>query len=243
MRLTALNRSPLAALPNPLPGISLKTQELYALVFMTRYLDLLYSFISLYNTCMKLIFLGTAFTIVWYMRAHKVVSQTYDKDQDTFRYLFIIVPCGVLALLINHELSFTEVLWTFSIYLEAVAILPQLVLLQRTKNVDNLTGNYVFALGAYRGLYLLNWVYRYMTEPGYKQWIVWISGAVQTAIYCDFFYYYLLRCARARACACVRSPSPERALTPPLATRAVPRARLQLEEQRAALAAGVSKHA
>ena len=100
MRLTALNRSPLAALPNPLPGISLKTQELYALVFMTRYLDLLYSFISLYNTCMKLIFLGTAFTIVWYMRAHKVVSQTYDKDQDTFRYLFIIVPCAALALLL-----------------------------------------------------------------------------------------------------------------------------------------------
>jgi ER lumen protein retaining receptor len=34
----------------------------------------------------------------------------------------------------------TEVLWTFSIYLEAVAILPQLVMLQRTKNVDTLTG-------------------------------------------------------------------------------------------------------
>lgn len=40
-----------------------------------------------------------------------------------------------------------QVLWTFSIYLEAVAILPQLVLLQRTKNVDNLTGQYIFFLG------------------------------------------------------------------------------------------------
>ena len=62
-------------------GVSLKTQELYALVFVTRYLDLFYSFISLYNTVMKLIFLGTAFTIVWYMRFHRVVSQTYNKDQ------------------------------------------------------------------------------------------------------------------------------------------------------------------
>ena len=62
-------------------GVSLKTQELYLLVFVTRYLDLLYSFISLYNTVMKLIFLGTAFTIVWYMRFHRVVSQTYNKDQ------------------------------------------------------------------------------------------------------------------------------------------------------------------
>ena len=40
-----------------------------------------------------------------------------------------------------------KVLWTFSIYLEAVAILPQLVLVQRTQNIDNLTGNYVFLLG------------------------------------------------------------------------------------------------
>lgn len=31
--------------------------------------------------------------------------------------------------------------------MEAVAILPQLVLLQRTQNIDNLTGNYVFMLG------------------------------------------------------------------------------------------------
>ena len=37
--------------PTPLPpapaGISLKTQELYLLVFVTRYLDLFYSYISL----------------------------------------------------------------------------------------------------------------------------------------------------------------------------------------------------
>jgi ER lumen protein retaining receptor len=45
------------------------------------------------------------------------------------------------------SLLFSQVLWTFSIYLEAVAILPQLVLLQRTQNIDNLTGNYVFLLG------------------------------------------------------------------------------------------------
>ena len=144
-----------------------------------------------YNTVMKIIFLGTAFTIIYYMRRHKVVAQTYDKDQDTFRVLFLIVPCFLLALVINHELSVTEVLWTFSIYLEAVAILPQLVLLQRTKNVDNLTGNYIFMLGSYRALYLVNWIYRYFTELGYRQWIVWVSGTVQTCIYLDFFYYYV----------------------------------------------------
>jgi len=42
-----------------------------------------------------------------------------------------------------------QILWTFSEYLEAVAIIPQLVLLQRLKEVENLTSNYVFAIGAY----------------------------------------------------------------------------------------------
>jgi ER lumen protein retaining receptor len=57
------------------------TQELYLLVFVTRYLDLFYSFISLYNTSMKLIFIGSSGCIIWYMRKHKVVSQTYDAEQ------------------------------------------------------------------------------------------------------------------------------------------------------------------
>lgn len=172
-------------------GVSLKTQELYAVVFATRYLDLFFSFISIYNTMMKVFFICSSCCIIWYMRHHRVVSQTYDKEQDTFRVMFLIVPSSLLALVVNHEMSLVEVLWTFSIYLEAVAIFPQLVLLQRTKNIDTLTSNYVFLLGGYRALYIVNWAYRYATEPGYAQWIVWISGLVQTLLYCDFFYYYL----------------------------------------------------
>jgi len=34
-------------------GISLKTQELYVLVFVTRYVDLLWNFASMYNWVMK----------------------------------------------------------------------------------------------------------------------------------------------------------------------------------------------
>ncbi|PNY12597.1 er lumen protein retaining receptor-like protein, partial [Trifolium pratense] len=128
-------------------GVSLKTQELYALVFAARYLDIFTNYISLYNTVMKLIFLGSSFSIVWYMRYHKIVRRSYDKDQDTFRHYFLVLPCLVLALLINEKFTFKEVMWTFSLYLEAVAILPQLVLLQRTRNIDNLTGQYVFLLG------------------------------------------------------------------------------------------------
>ncbi|CAM6113163.1 unnamed protein product [Calypogeia fissa] len=174
-------------------GISLKTQELYVLVFLTRYLDLFTSYISVYNTIMKLVFLVTSISIVVYMRYDKAVKASYDRDHDTFRNYFLILPCFLLALVLNDKFTIREVFWTFSIYLEAVAIIPQLVLIQRTKNIDNLTGNYVFFLGAYRGLYLLNWIYRYFNDSHYHwgRGIAWGAGVVQTLLYADFFYYYI----------------------------------------------------
>ena len=42
-------------------------------------------------------------------RYDKVVRQTYDREQDTFRYGFLVAPCFVLALLINHKFTLTEV--------------------------------------------------------------------------------------------------------------------------------------
>ncbi|XP_077228178.1 ER lumen protein-retaining receptor-like [Tasmannia lanceolata] len=175
-------------------GISLKTQELYAIIFASRYLDIFTLFISLYNTIMKLNFFGSSFTIVWYMRRHKIVHGSYDKEQDTFRHLFLILPCLLLALVFNTKFTFQEVMWTFSLYLEVVAMLPQLVLLQRTKNVDNMTGQYVLLLGAYRAFYILNWIYRYFTELyyglNYFHWINLISYLLQMLLYADFLYYY-----------------------------------------------------
>lgn len=40
----------------------------------------------------------------------QVVRQTYDKEQDTFRYAFLIAPCLLLALVVNHKFTVTEVL-------------------------------------------------------------------------------------------------------------------------------------
>jgi hypothetical protein len=93
----------------------------------------------------------------------------------------------------------------FSIYLEALAIVPQLIILQRYREVENLTAHYVFLLGIYRALYIVNWVYRSYHEVYYKHnWVVYTCGFVQTCLYVDFFYYYFLRYDSAVAfkCAC-----------------------------------------
>jgi ER lumen protein retaining receptor len=46
------------------------------------------------------------------------------------------------------------------------------------------------ALGSYRAFYILNWIYRKFTD-GYWHPIVVVGGILQTALYCDFFYYYI----------------------------------------------------
>jgi ER lumen protein retaining receptor len=172
-------------------GISLKTQELYLLVFLCRYIDLFTNFYSLYNTVFKIFYITCSAAIVCMIRFKNPWKQTNHRQQDTFNYLYAIVPCFVLALLFNYEFTVMEILWTFSIYLEAIAIFPQLFVLHRTKSIENFTAHYVFFLGSYRALYILNWIYRYFTEYYYRQWLVWISGVVQTALYCDFFFHYV----------------------------------------------------
>ena len=62
-----------------------------------------------YNTLMKLVFLISSAAIVYYMRFDRVVRMTYDKELDTFRTVFLVAPCAVLALLINQEFSILEV--------------------------------------------------------------------------------------------------------------------------------------
>ena len=50
------------------PGLSFKTQLLYAVVFVARYLDLLWSWVSLYNFVMKLFFIGSSCYILYLMK-------------------------------------------------------------------------------------------------------------------------------------------------------------------------------
>lgn len=83
-------------------------------------------------------------------------------------------------------------LWTFSIYLESVAILPQLFMLNKTGEAETITSHYLFALGLYRALYIVNWIYRYYMETFFDLIMV-VAGCVQTVLYCDFFYLYITK--------------------------------------------------
>ena len=139
-------------------------------------------------------------------------SPTNDPSIDTFRVEYLVAPALILGLIFNYKFTFIEIMWSFSIFLEAVAILPQLFMLQRTGEAETITTHYLAALGAYRALYIPNWIYRcvpfkndmfyliyilmcdlcmrfcsYFAE-GHIDAIAIVAGIVQTALYFYFFY-------------------------------------------------------
>jgi ER lumen protein retaining receptor len=121
---------------------------------------------------------------------------THDPNIDTFRVQYLLGGALLLALIYPYEYTFPEILWAFSIWLESVAILPQLFLLQRTGEAETITTHYLFALGLYRALYIPNWVWRYFTETNKVTGAPWfdgiavMAGLVQTVLYSDFFWIY-----------------------------------------------------
>uniref|UniRef100_A0A3B1KCV5 ER lumen protein-retaining receptor n=1 Tax=Astyanax mexicanus TaxID=7994 RepID=A0A3B1KCV5_ASTMX len=120
-------------------------------------------FISIYNTVMK---------VGKHKHTHKHHTQhTHTHTPHTHTHTT------------THPHS--QILWTFSIYLESV-----------TGEAESYhQRHYLFFLGLYRALYLANWVWRYHTESFFDQ-IAVVSGVVQTIFYCDFFYLYFTRVLR-----------------------------------------------
>jgi len=187
-------------------GISVKTQELRLLVFVTRYLDLFTTFYSLYNSILKIAYIVATIGILAMIKTDPIKS-VYNSDQDSFpHWKFAVAPCAVIAFLTHlivtgfARFNIMELLWTFSIYLESIAILPQLLVVQKYRIVENLTGKFILFLGLYRFFYLINWIYRSYHEPRYRHhFVVYICGIVQTLLYADFFYQY---CQISRKCGC-----------------------------------------
>jgi len=76
---------------------------------------------------------------------------THDPNLDTFRVQYLLGGSAVLAILFPYKWTPYEITWAFSIWLESVAILPQLFLLQRTGEAETITTHYLFDLSIFCG--------------------------------------------------------------------------------------------
>ena len=136
---------------------------------------------------MKMIFISASAYTIYLMKNE--YRPTHDPNIDTFKSRYLLCGAAALAIIFPYKFTPSELLWTFSIWLESVAILPQLFMVQRTGEAETITTHYLFALGIYRALYIPNWIWRYYVN-NYTDPIAVLAGIVQTALYCDFFYIY-----------------------------------------------------
>jgi len=75
--------------------------------------------------------------------------------------------------------------------LESVAIVPQLLMMSKTSKDKSIISHYLFALGSYKALYLLNWIYRY-NESNFYEPITVVAGIVETIItFSGYFSIFL----------------------------------------------------
>ena len=180
-------------------GISVKSQELYLLVFLTRYLDLFTTFYSMYNSVWKVLYIFSTTLIILQIKYLDPIKSIYNFDQDSFpHWKFAVAPCFVMALIVHvmgsgfDYFSLMEWFWTFSIILESIAIIPQLQVLRKYRLVENLPGKFMLSLGLYRFFYILNWIHRSRVEFNYRHhYLVYICGVIQTLMYADFMYQYV----------------------------------------------------
>ncbi|RAL43409.1 unnamed protein product [Cuscuta campestris] len=183
-------------------GLSLRSQELTALFLAIR---LYCSFIMEADIHTLLDFVTLLSTLwVMYMIRFKL-KYTYMAELDKTPLYYIIVPAAVLAVLVHPyshlNVNIHRVAWAFCVYLESVAVLPQLHMMQKAKLIEPFTAHYVFALGVARFLECAHWIiqiyesggkYLYLAGSGYL-WVpaIYAAEMVQTFILADFCYYYV----------------------------------------------------
>lgn len=201
-------------------GLSLKTLELYVGVFVFRLCSILFyegylpydkSGDWLYQTveaASLLVVCATAFLV-----AVKFKS-TYNPDEDPFGKnmqippefgaVYLAVPCLVLAMIVHPTLNqnfFTDTAWTFALYLETVAVIPQLYMFQKSnKEVEEWTAHFVFTLGLSRVMLFTFWLssYHELSDAGGKSitggWVgmfVLLNQIIHLLVMGDFCYYYV----------------------------------------------------
>ena len=180
-------------------GVSLLTQLLYVAVFLTRYLDLFWVSPgnSTWNFLLKNFYIWSSIYIIVLMT--RVYARTREREKAwrlggySFGGSLIAAPIVTVVFRGWMATSPSEMLWVFSIILESVCVLPQLLLLRQTTVPTVIDSFYLVTLGSYRGFYILNWIVRAVTEEHYFDPIAVIFGVVQTAFYLDFAWVYWTR--------------------------------------------------
>eukprot|EP00746_Dinoflagellata_sp_MGD_P089302 gnl/MRDRNA2_/MRDRNA2_35259_c0_seq1.p1 gnl/MRDRNA2_/MRDRNA2_35259_c0~~gnl/MRDRNA2_/MRDRNA2_35259_c0_seq1.p1 ORF type:complete len:284 (-),score=24.39 gnl/MRDRNA2_/MRDRNA2_35259_c0_seq1:427-1278(-) len=192
-------------------GVSLKMMECYLAIQLGRlcaivpfegYLpfdktgDWLYQVVEALTFCL-------AGSIVYMCRFR--YDKTHDPATDTLNHLWLIGPSAVMALIFHPTLnSFlpSDMAWAFALYLESVAVLPQLFMFQKEGQAQPFTAHFLFAQAFSKVISFIFWFSSYseLSNPDHHvkayvgNWVMAMQ-LIQLLIMGDFIYHYI-RCIR-----------------------------------------------
>lgn len=172
------------------PGVSLRTHIMYLVVFITRYCNQYMFAPPLYNVVFKIFFLASEIAII--VLVSTKMRGSYDIKHDSMQIQYLLVLALPLAIITAPKRNFYQISYSYSLWVESIAIVPQIILLSRVGSLDGLSIDYILFLSIYRLLYLFNWVYKLVTHTGETRPVVWITGILQSVVYSDFIYEYIM---------------------------------------------------
>lgn len=172
-------------------GFSRKTQVLYQLVYITRYIDVITESQVRYLVFFKVIFNVITASM---LMSFAIFHHTYDVVADSCNLVAILVPTFIAAFIVASDEGLQQELWTWSEFIEPFALVPQYIVLYRAKEVRRVSLLYVAAVGGYRLLYVCNWIYKRWTwHQAYHDYTSWIGGGLECILFFDFLFRILQR--------------------------------------------------
>ena len=128
---------------------------------------------------------------------------TYDSANDSLNPFLLIIPSLLLSLVIHPSLnSFmpADASWTFALYLEATACLPQLFMFQKQQKVEPFMTHFLAGQALSKVVSFLFWIscYTELNDPTKKLksyigiWVI-VLQIIQLIVMGDFIHHYI-RC-------------------------------------------------
>lgn len=190
-------------------GVSLKMMECYILIFFGRlcaivpfegYLPFDKSGDWLYQAC-EAVGLCLAGSIVYACRVR--YQHTYSPHTDNLYHLWLIVPALAMSLVFHPNLNNflpSDIAWAFALYLESVAVVPQLFMFCKEGKAQEHTSHFLAAQALAKLMSFIFWASSFseLSNPDHTikkfvgNWVVAMQ-LVQLIVMGDFIYQYI-RC-------------------------------------------------
>merc|ERR1740138_1808184 len=126
---------------------------------------------------------------------------TYQEEHDNIKVEYIGLGCFVLAVLVHPDLNNRPVfdtLWTTALYIDVVAMAPQLVLISKIRGeVEALTSHFVSATAISRLTSLIFWYHGFAELApldgsfNLAGWAIIAAHVLQVLLLGDFLLYYI----------------------------------------------------